>query len=166
MRDYNSIIALSKFENTMRLWEKYNIEYRTILAEYYFWLRIKKDLNITPVNKISQDELNPFPNIPFLSISDTNEAKEFLIDLCIGSDNSDGGPDEAKQLFRLNNFIQELNDQYIKNALIENIRTRISDYKRQIKYRDTTCSVFGYDPDKCTSGNHTRQHKVLASSRF
>ena len=39
-------IALSDFETAMGLWRKYGFEYRIILDEYRFYLRIKKELGI------------------------------------------------------------------------------------------------------------------------
>lgn len=144
-------IALSDFETAMGLWGRYSLEYRMILDEYRFYLRIKKELGITPVNRLSKLELEDFPDIYFLGLHRQIDAEEYLEDL---------SPTQIKTLIR------HIGVNYIDNGLIQNLRTRISDYKRQIAYSDVPCSKFGYDPDKCTSGSHTRQHKVLASSRF
>lgn len=144
-------VALSEFEIAMGLWERYTVEYRMILDEYRFYLRIKRELGITPVNRLSKIELEDFPDIVFLGFHRQIDAEEYLEDL---------SPSQIETL------IKYISVNYIDNGLIQNLRTRISDYKRQIAYSDVPCSKFGFDPDKCTSGSHTRQHKVLASSRF
>ena len=144
-------VALSDFEIAMGLWERYSFEYRIILDEYNFYLRIKKELGLKPVNRLSKLELESFPNIYFLNLHRLIDAEEYLYDL---------KPYQIKEL------IKQVNTDYVDNGLIQNLRTRISDYKRQISHSTITCSKFGLDPDRCTSGNHTRQHKALASSRF
>ena len=151
MKTFGNGVVHSDFETAMGLWEKYNFEYGIILDEYNFYLRIKKELGIKPVNKLSKDELSAFPEIDFLSIHRPIDAKDHLDDL---------SPSQIKGL------ISRINIDYVENGLIQNLRTRISDYKRQISCHDVTCSKFGSDPDGCTSGNHTRQNKVLVSSRF
>ena len=151
MKKLGKRVVLSDYETAMGLWEKYNFEYGIILDEYNFYLRIKKELGIKPVNKLSKDELSTFPEIYFLNLHRPIDAKDHLNDL---------NPSQIKDL------IWKINVDYVENALIHNLRTRISDYKRQISHSNVSRSKYGYDPDRCTSGNHTRQHKVLASSRF
>ena len=55
---YNQI-----FERTMRLWGFYSEEYRNILKEYESLLQEKRDLNISPINKIRDSSLREFPII-------------------------------------------------------------------------------------------------------
>ena len=151
MKAIGKNIVLSDFEIAMGLWERYSFEYRIILDEYNFYLKIKKELGIKPVNRLSKLELESFPSINFFDISREIDAEEYLYDL------------KPLQIKRL---IEQIDNEYIGNGLIQNLRTRISDYKRQIVHSNITYSKYGLDPDRCTSGSHTRQHKVLASSRF
>ena len=151
MRVHGKKVAHSDFETALGLWDKYNFEYRIILEEYNFYLRIKKELGIRPVNRLSKFELKGFPNIYFLSIPRRIDAKEYLLDQ---------KPCEIKELIR------QINDDYAENGLIHNLRTRILDYKRQINHSTITYSEYGCNPDSCSSGGHTVQNKVLTSSRF
>ncbi len=174
----NKIELCDEYIKALGLWDKYNIEYRTIIEDYDFYLRIKKELGIKPVNKLSSDELADFPVVSFLVLSLSSDAKQFLFDLCFAPEKLAltkeerkflfdlSEPSEDQEVFRLKKLIDFININYVDNGLICNLRTRISDYKRQIRYSDVSCSKFGYDPDRCTNGCHTRQHKVLASSRF
>lgn len=144
-------IALSDFETAMGLWKKYGFEYRIILDEYRFYLRIKKELGIKPVNRLSKLELDAFPDIYFLNIPRQVDAEEYLLDL---------------KPYQIKDLIGRINHNYVGNGLIHNLRSRITDYKRQIEHSTISYSRFGCDPNSCSSGSHTRQNKVLAASRF
>lgn len=135
----------------LELWDKHSFEYRIILDEYYFYLRIKKELGIRPVNRLSKDELGAFPDIEFLNQYRRVDAEDYLYGL---------NPDEVQRITK------QIIDEYVENGLTENLRTRIQDYIKQIEQKECSHSRFASNPDSCSNGHHTHQYKALLSSRF
>lgn len=151
MKTKDKDIALLDYETAMMLWDRYSFEYSIILDKYTLYLRIKKELGIRPVNRLSKIELRDFPEIEFLGIPRRVYAEDYLLDLT---------PHEIKDL------ISQINNEYVDSALLQNLRTRISDYRRQIDQSTITYDGYYCDPGGCSSGSHTHQKKALTSSKF
>ena len=111
---YNQI-----FERTMRLWGFYSEEYRNILKEYESLLQEKRDLNISPINKIRDSSLREFPIINFLYLDDERKAEEYLLNLTES---------------QLKDLMADI-DLYVDGKLRRDLLARITDYKQQIRLK-------------------------------
>ena len=135
---YNQI-----FERTMRLWGFYSEEYRNILKEYESLLQEKRELNVTPINKIKDSSLREFPIINFLYLDDERKAEEYLLNLTES---------------QLKDLMADI-DLYVDGKLRRDLLARITDYKQQIRLKKNGKSMYAMDPDACGCGKKCSLHR-------
>lgn len=133
------------------LWKKYGSEYRVLPDNYHYLLGLKraliqtgqlKKVRLEPINKTM---LREYPVIDFLEYRLENEAMRYinLIDTAA-----------------IACIIQEVED-YADSPLTRTLRAKVYDYNHQIQHRDVRKSIYGLNPEACSSkGKHSHRTQL------
>lgn len=62
-------------EMAEKLWQKHGKRYRTLIPEYHELIAKKRELKISPLNRVKQSTLNELPDIEFLNITNKKELR-------------------------------------------------------------------------------------------
>lgn len=60
-------------EMAEKLWQKHGKRYRTLIPEYHELIAKKRELKISPLNRVKQSTLGEIPEIEFLSVKNKKE---------------------------------------------------------------------------------------------
>ena len=110
-----------KEEEAMVLWQQWNEDYRTKVIRYRFLLATKRQMKIEPLNKVPETAIRQYPNIPFLRILGSDEAKVFLENL----------PDD-----RLEALVDHILVVTSSDWVFRTLSTRIKEYEWEIRNKD------------------------------
>lgn len=134
------------FDRAIELWRKHGEEYRTLLNEYEDLLLQKRMLGISPLNKIKNSILKEYPEIPFLEITDEEEAEDFLLNT------------EERDLV---DIVIAIN-LFVGSHVYISLKAHLIDYRYEIRNHNRPKFVFGVDPDRC-HGNGSHVYRSASS---
>lgn len=128
----------------LEIWQTKGENYRTLLDRYHKLVEKRRAAKIK-LNKLPQQVVKDYPDVPFLKILSEEAARDALADL--------GGSALRLLLTQLNNL--EFDYAYCS------LRERVSEWEYWDHTRGAHRSEFGVDPDYGTSGAQVRTRKNL-----
>lgn len=138
---------LQLMEALLRLWDIHAETYRTNPLRYQFLLAAKRELHIAPLNKIKQEVLLEYPEVPFFKILDKPSAMEAIKSMS-----------DAK----LRNQIYSIEYTVSYNHAYRTIYNRVMEFTYEINHYGDNKSEFGVEPKSCLRQslyNRCRAHK-------
>lgn len=134
------------FDETLALWEKYAVEYRSLLPNYYAALEKRRAANISgPLNKIKESELKKFPKIELLDIENEDDAIEYLLNLT-----------ESNLVLVRSNILDFF---VVDGKLYKDLKVKTFDYLHKVRMKKARKSIYAINPDSCGCGRKCSSHK-------
>jgi len=118
----------------LRLWDIHAETYRTNPLRYQFLLAAKRELHIAPLNKIKQEVLREYPEVPFLKILDKPSAMEAV---------------KSMSDVKLRNQICSIEYMVSYNHAYRTIYNRVMEFTYELNHYDENKSEFGVEPKSC-----------------
>lgn len=142
------------FDEVLFLWEKYAEEYCSLLENYYEALAERRHSRISnkPINPIKKSELNKFPVISLLCMSNEKEAIEYLLNLT-----------ESRLITVrsqiLNFFVED-------GKLYEDLKAKTFDWRHQVRMKKARKSLYAMSPEACRGGKRDSHHRLESDFNY
>ena len=115
----------------MELWRIYGAVYSTAVKTYRALLERKRELKITPLNRIPEYVLKEYPDIKFLKICKSEEAEIYLMSL---------------DALSIDEIIHQISYMVEYDYAYRTVTNRVKEYEYQIKHHGKKTG-YGVDPD-------------------
>lgn len=115
----------------MELWRIYGAVYSTAVKTYRALLERKRELKITPLNRIPEYVLKEYPDIKFLKICKSEEAEIYLMSL---------------DALSIDEIIHQISYMVEYDYAYRTVTNRVKEYEYQIRHHGERTN-FGLNPD-------------------